>query len=116
MPVLQTNDAPPPVEAGQAMLAAVPDEATIEDELEVMVQVIRSLDPGQPDVVIATLMATMARCTELWVQLDQVSGRDRKARALKLGQLTKVMELVEFTYKAASRLIEVRRQDVELSR
>lgn len=86
------------------------------DEVGAMVTTIQGLDYSQPDQVMVTCMAYMARCTEMWIQLIRVESSSRKAKAFRTQQLQKVMDLIEFEYKAASRLIEVARQEVELSR
>jgi hypothetical protein len=89
---------------------------TLEDEVIAMVHAIRDLDYAQADVVMAMCMGYMARCTEIWLQLLRIEGSHRKAKTFRVMHLQKVMDLIEFEYKAASRLIEVRRQEVELSR
>lgn len=81
-----------------------------------MISDIRELGLDLPDQVIQACTSFMARCTELHVQMVRVEGSSRHIRWVRTQQLTKVMELIEFTYKAASRLVEIRRQDVELSR
>lgn len=81
-----------------------------------MVSSIKNLDFNQADVVMAMCMGYMARCTEVWLQLLRIEGQHRKAKTFRVMHLQKVMDLIEFEYKAASRLIEVRRQEVELSR
>lgn len=88
----------------------------MEQEIEAMVHTISSLDFNQADVVMATCMGFMGRCTEMWLQLLKIEGSHRKAKTIRVMQLQKVMDLIEFEYKAASRLIEVRRQEIELSR
>jgi len=89
---------------------------SLEDEVIAMVSSIQTLDFNQADVVMATCMGYMARCTEIWLQLLRIEGTHRKAKTFRVMHLQKVMDLIEFEYKAASRLIEVRRQEVELSR
>lgn len=97
-------------------LDIIPDGLSVSDEMDVMVSLIRSLSPDRPDVVMSTCMALMARCTELHLKLWRQETKDRKARPLRTMELQKVIELLEFTYKAASRLVEFRRQDADLSR
>lgn len=89
---------------------------SLEDEVIAMVTSIKELDFSQADVVMAMCMGYMARCTEIWLQLLGIEGTHRKAKTFRVMHLQKVMDLIEFEYKAASRLIEVRRQEVELSR
>lgn len=92
------------------------ESGTLDDEVLAMVDTIQHLDYSQADVVMTTCMAYMARCTEIWLQLFNIEAQFRKAKTFRVMQLQKVMDLIEFEYKAASRLIEVRRQEVELSR
>jgi len=89
---------------------------SLEDEVIAMVTSIKDLDFSQADVVMAMCMGYMARCTEIWLQLLRIEGQHRKAKTFRVMHLQKVMDLIEFEYKAASRLIEVRRQEIELSR
>jgi len=91
-------------------------DGSLYDEIEGMVSQISDVSGSTPDQVMRVCMGLMARCTEIWVQLIRVEASDRKAKALRTQQLQKVMELIEFEFKAASRLIEVARQEVELSR
>ncbi len=85
-------------------------------EIEAMVVTLQSIDYDQPDRVMTACMAFMARCTEMWIQLLRIEAVERRAKSFRTMQLQKVMDLIEFEFKGASRLIEVRRQDVELSR
>ena len=86
------------------------------DEVEAMVNTIQSVVDAQPDVLMSTCMAFMARCTEIWIQLLRVEATDRKAKSFRTMQLQKVMDLIEFEFRGASRLIEVARQELYLSK
>ena len=97
-------------------LVEVGRDVTLEDEIMAMVVTIRNLEDAMPDVIMSTCMGYMARCTEIHLQIIRVEGNNRKLKTFRVTQLAKVMELIEFEFKGASRLIEVRRQDVELSR
>lgn len=74
------------------------------------------VDLDLPDEVLKLCTGYMARCTELHIQIIRVEGTNRALKWFRTQQLTKLMELVEFTYRAASRIVEIRRQDTELSR
>ncbi len=89
---------------------------SLEDEIIAMVSNITNLDFAQADVVMTTCMGYMGRCTEIWLQLLRIEGQHRKAKTFRVMHLQKVMDLIEFEYKAASRLIEVRRQEIDLSK
>lgn len=90
--------------------------ATLEDELDAMVASLKIMDTDMPDVIIQSCMAYMARCTEMSLQLSRIEGRLREAKVFRLGQLERVTDLIDFMYRGASRLIEVHRQDQDLSR
>ena len=105
-----------PSEAATVSVIGLPDAPELERELDAMVADIKDLDLDLPDEVIRVCTAYMARCTELHMTLIRAEGRSRQLRWVRTQQLTKVMDLIEFTYKASSRIIELRRQDVELSR
>ena len=100
----------------EATVSKIRPHAPIEVELDAMVSALTNSVNQTPDQVIALCMGLMARCTEIKVSLVRSSGRDRGAKLFKSQQLQPVMDLIEFEFKAASRLIEVARIDMELSR
>ena len=106
----------PVVQTPGDVVLNVPERATLEQELDAMVDSINSLDPSQPDIIMAATMAYMGRCTEMYLKLVRIEGNNRQARFVRTMQLQKVMDLLDFQFKGASRLIEVRRQEVELSK
>jgi hypothetical protein len=112
VPILHTKD----TEKSPDLLAALTAESSLEDELDAMVAAVKEIDPSAPDLIMTVCMALMARATEIHLQLVRLESRDRRARIFRADQLQPVMDLLNFEYKAASRLIEVRRQEVELSR
>lgn len=118
MPKLQVNDGPHlvPNVTAHINITTLDATSTIEDELSAMVRTLVEMDGHTPDVFMSTCMALMARCTELWLQLVRIEGRHRKAKAIRTMQLQRVMDLIDFESKSASRLIEVRRQEIELSK
>jgi len=110
---LQAKDA-----SGNSTVAPISkfDGLSLYEEVEAMISTMQDVVDDTPDIMIKTSMALMARCTEIWIQLLRVETVDRKAKAFRTMQLAKIMELIDFEYKGASRLIEVARQEVELSR
>lgn len=116
MAVLQVNDtnghAPPTLNYGSD-LGPNPGVA---DELDAMVRDLRILDQEMPDVAIRTCMAIMGRLTEISIELVRGEAQDRKKKFLRTSQVQRVMELCDFQFKAASRLVEIARQEVDLSR
>ena len=107
---LQVNAAP------QLGVVQSTSDLTLEEEITEMVINLREMQDATPDLIITTCMGYMARCTEIHLQLIRVEGTNRKLKTFRVTQLAKVMELIEFEFRGASRLIEVRRQEVELSR
>lgn len=105
----------PDSSATQAV-TSLPVGASVETELDAMVSDIKNIIWDLPDEVMRLCQAYMARCTELNLMLVRVEGRNREAKFLRTQQLARVIDLIEFTYKAASRSVEIRRQDVELSK
>lgn len=88
----------------------------IPDEIDAVIKVVRELDPEMPDQVMATCMALMGRLTEIKLFLARNENVERKLKVIRTQQLEPVMELIEFVYKASSRMVEIRRQEIELSR
>jgi len=115
---LQVNDGShivPNVPAHDAV-SNLPFGATVEEEIDAMISSIKEFDGSAPDILLSTCMAYQARCTELYIQLVRIEPRERKAKVFRVTQLQKVMDLLEFEFRGASRLIEVRRQEMELSK
>ncbi len=118
MKVIVGDDGPhlaPSEQATQAVLG-LPDVPELEEELDAMLLDLIGADMEIPDEVIRICAGYMARCTELHVKIVRVEGENRGLRWIRTQQITKVMDLIEFIYKAASRIVEIRRQDTELSR
>jgi hypothetical protein len=120
MPILQANDSMhivPEVPAHD-VVRDLDSSAGLEDELDAMVESLYEMVKVAvtPDILMASCMAYQARCTEIYLQLIRIEARVRKARQFRTQQLQKVMDLIEFTYRGASRLIEIRRQEIELTR
>jgi hypothetical protein len=109
------NHLAPSEESTQGVLS-LPDNPDLELEIDAMLSDLKEANMDLPDEVIQMCAAYMARCTELHVNIVRIEGRNRHLKWLRTQQLSKVMELIEFTYRAASRIVEIRRQDAELSR
>lgn len=85
-------------------------------ELEAIVDTLTSLDMGQVGPVLEACMGFMGRCTEMHIELNYLELTDRKAKVLRTLTLRPVMDLIEFLFKGGSRLTEVYRQEMELSK
>lgn len=113
MPMLQVT---PLREQPETQVTALDRYPSIEDEIDAMVAAVVEFDATEPDVIMSVSMALMGRCTEIYLQLVRIEHTSRKAKALRTMQLQKVMDLLDFQFKGASRLIEVRKQEIELTR
>lgn len=113
MAVLQVNDSSVRQLVPRKTL---PHGASREDELDQMLADLSALVDEMPDVIIRSCMAIMARCTEMHVEIIRGEAQDRRAKFFRTSQLAKVMELADFMFKGASRLVEVARQEIDLSR
>jgi hypothetical protein len=105
-----------PSERATPAILGLPDAPDLEEELDAMISDLQGLTMDAPDEVIQTCAALMGRCTELHVRIVRVEGGSRHHKWIRTQQLAKVMELIEFMYRAASRIVEIRRQDTELAR
>ena len=86
------------------------------DEIELILETITSLDMGNVGMVIETCMGLMGRCTEIHIDLSKLEIRDRKAKIVRTVYLKPVMDLIEFIFRGGSRLTEVYRQELEMSK
>lgn len=94
----------------------LPDKDEVLAELDRMVRLVRAFWKMEPDEVMRAVSAFGARCTELYQQLHRVEGKDRTWRQVRTQQVVPLQDELERQYKNASRLLEVRRQDLELLR
>ena len=85
----------------------------IEGELDGMLLMIRDFYTMEPDQVMLHIAAGTARLTELEVLLHRVETRDRAYRQIRTMQVVKIRDELDRQFKIASRLVEVRRQDLE---
>jgi hypothetical protein len=85
----------------------------IEGELDGILLLIRDFYRMEPDQVMTNCAAITARLTELEVLLHRVESRDRAYRQIRTMQVQKITAEIDRQFKIASRLIEMRRQDLE---
>ena len=85
----------------------------IEGELDAILVMIRDFWTQEPDLVMGYIAAMTARLTELEVLLHRVESRDRRFKQIRTMQVQKMLDELDRQFKIASRLIEVRRQDLE---
>lgn len=94
---------------------ALGSRQAVEDEIDLMLRTVRGFWQMEPDQVARLIQALSARCTELCVHLHRLEGR-REWRQVRTQQVERLLAELDRQWKLASRLIEVRRQDIELSR
>lgn len=87
----------------------------VEGEIDLMLRTVRGFWEMEPDQVARLIQAMSARCTELCVHLHRLEGR-REWRQVRTQQVERLLAELDRQWKLASRLIEVRRQDLELLR
>lgn len=92
------------------------DRDQIQDELDAMAARVRMFHLLQPDQVMRECGAYSARLTELVVLLHRVEALDRQYTRVRTMQVDKWLAELQVQFKIASRLVEIMRQDVELSR
>lgn len=87
---------------------------SVEDEIDLMLRTVRGFWSMQPDQVMLACSAMTARCTELGVHLHRLEGK-REWRQIRTMQVERLLLEFDRQWRTASRLIEVRRQDINLS-
>lgn len=103
-------------EVAEALEAELGSRDEVEAEIDMMLRTVRDFWQWEPDQVMRAVAALSARCTELYVQLHRVEGKSREWRKVRTQQVNPLLEELERQYRLASRAVEVRRQDLELSR
>lgn len=94
----------------------LPSKEKVLDEVDRMTRLVRTFWKMEPDEVMRAVSALGARCVELYQQLHRVEGKDRTWRQVRTQQVVPLQDELERQWKNASRLLEVRRQDLEFIR
>jgi len=81
-----------------------------------MVEHVRDFWNMEPDQVMRLCAAYTARCTELYIKLHRIEGRERSYKQIRTQHVNPLMAELERQYTSASRMLEVRRQDLETLR
>ena len=90
----------------------LPSKDEVEAEIDRMLRLVRTFWKMEPDEVMRACSALGARCVELYVHLHRVEGRDRTWRQVRTQHVVPLQQELERQYTNASRMIEVRRQDL----
>lgn len=88
----------------------------IQAEIDLMADVVRDFYRMEPDEVMRNISGFTARCTELEIQLHRVEGRYREFKQIRTMQVQKLLDELDRQFKLASRLVELRRQDLDVLR
>jgi hypothetical protein len=105
-----------PETAALAAAGTLGSRAQIEGELDGIMVYVRDFWMMEPDQVMAHCASFTARLTELEILLHRVEARDREYKQIRTLQVQKLIEELERQFKIASRLVEVRRQDIETAK
>lgn len=104
-----------PEVAADLAWGALVSKQKVEEEIDLMLRTVRSFWELEPDQVARLIQAMSARCTEMCVHLHRLEGR-REWRQVRTMQVMRLLEEMDRQWKIASRLIELRRQDIEIAR
>ena len=91
------------------------DRAAVEGEIDLCLRTVRTFWEMEPDQVMRMIGAISARCTELAVHLHRVEGK-REWKQIRTLQVNALLAELDRQWKIHSRLVELRRQDLELMR
>lgn len=94
---------------------ALVSRQAVEDEIDTCLRAIRGFWEMEPDQVMRMCSALSSRSTELAVHLHRLESK-REWRQVRTMQVDKMLQELDRQFKIASRLLEVRRQDIEVSR
>ena len=106
-------DHPVPEAAMELAAGALESREAVEAEIDVMLAAVREFWQQEPDQVMRTISAMSARCTELTVHLHRVEGQ-RQWRQVRTQQVERLLTEFDRQFKLHSRMVELRRQDLEL--
>lgn len=81
-----------------------------------MLTAVRGMWSQEPDVVMRDVAAYSARVTELEVHLLRVETKRRDYKQIRTLQCGPLLAELDRQFKIASRLVEVRRQDLDMIR
>lgn len=94
----------------------LPDKDVVEAEIDRMNRLVRSFWKMEPDEVMRASSALSARCTELYVNLHRVEGKDRAYRQVRTQHVVPLLDELDRQFKTHSRMVEIRKQDLEMLR
>ena len=105
-----------PAVVAELSAGALGSRQLVEDEIDLMLRTIREFHSMEPDQVLIMSSAISARASEISIHLHRLEGRQREWKQIRTMQINVVLLELDRQFKDHSRLIEVRRQDLELNR
>jgi len=105
-----------PEVASELAMGALVSRQAVEEEIDLMLRTVRSFWELEPDQVMRMIAALSARATELTVHLHRLDTKYREWKQIRTMQVDKVLLELDRQFKIASRMLEVRRQDLEMAR
>ena len=87
----------------------------VESEIDTMLATVREFWNMEPDAVMRMSSALSARCTEMSVYFYRFEGR-REWKQVRTMQVEKLLAEIDRQFRMSSRLVEIRRQDMETMR
>lgn len=88
----------------------------VEEELDYIARSLRVLWQMEPDQAMRMCAGLSARLTELHMHLHRAESRHREFRQVRTMQVRALLEEIDRQHKLASRIVEVRRQDIAMER
>ena len=89
----------------------------VEAEIDIMLRTMREFWSMEPDQVLLCVSALGARASEMSVHLHRMERKVGRTWAqIRTMQVERIREELKLQFSVHSRLIEVRRQDIELNR
>lgn len=104
-----------PEVAEQLAWGALVSREHVEDEIDMMLRAVRGFWDMEPDQVLQMISALSARCTELCIHLHRLEGK-REWRQVRTQQVERLLAELDRQFKAHSRTVELRRQDIMVAR
>ena len=94
---------------------ALVSREVVEEEIDLMLRTVRTFWELEPDQVMRMSSAMSARCTEMSIHLHRLEGR-REWKQIRTMQVERLLNELDRQFKLSSRLVEIRRQDIETAR
>lgn len=101
-----------PEVARELSWGALSSRAEVEEEIDLMLRTIRGFWEYEPDQVMRLSSAMSARCTEMAIHLHRLEGY-REWKQVRTQQVERILAELDRQFKVSSRLVEIRRQDLE---